>query len=197
MKILPSLPRILPSVAAVVFGASLLFADRSAPPPVDGGIRFVDLQRVFDSSEPVKAEMEKLRAALTRSKEDFKAREASLRDQEGELQLLDPTTEQFVERAYELETSQLTLERDKQFVQSSLQARQMKLFLRSYSQVRQAADKVALENGFGAIVIVPPPVDELGGDLQARVETLNSRALLWSSPEYDVTDQIIQALNGL
>ena len=164
------------------------------PQPGDG-VRFVDMQRCFDAYGPIQQEMERLRDALNRSREEFAAREQSLKEQEGELAPLDPNSEEFQQRVYALESSKLMLERDMQYRQASLNVRRLELFLRSYDEVQKAAAQLAATSGWGALLVVPTTPEALGDqDLAARVQTLQNRAVLFSNPTYDVTDQLIAIL---
>lgn len=185
--------RFLPAVCVLFLGAGLLSADRAAQDPTQG-LRFVDLQRCFEGYAPVQSEMDRLREALNRKIQEFKGREAALKEQESELSLLDPGSEAYAEKAFGLESSRVALDRDRQFTLDRLQTQRLQLFVRSYEDVQRAAVELGGSRGYGAVLVVPPPADKLPADLQSRTEILQNRSVLWSNPTYDVTDEVLRIL---
>ena len=188
--------------AALVLCSGLLVAGRPFAEP-DPGLRYVDMARCFDNYEAARQEMLRLRDELAEKKKDFDAREAALREIDGELSVMDPSSSEFAQRVHELESSKMALDRDRKFALDRVQMRRLELLVESYRAVSEAAAEVGAQRGYGGIVIIPAPVAELPSDpkeraeaIQLRVEDLESRQVLWTNPAYDVTDEVLAALNG-
>jgi Skp family chaperone for outer membrane proteins len=191
---MPSILRILPAALVLAFGTTALLADHESQQPDAMCLRFVDMQVVFEKYDPVLGAMTSLRDQLERKKKEFDAREDALKDQAGELALLDPSTDAYAEKAFNLDKSRNSLERDRQFTFEVLQRKRFDLFSRSYAEVQAAAEKLGAERGYGAILVVPPPVENLPTDLQSRVQALQSRSVLYANPAYDVTSEVLDVL---
>ncbi|MFQ5747916.1 MAG: OmpH family outer membrane protein [Planctomycetota bacterium] len=187
--------RVLATLFLLAGMASLLGALQGAPEPSET-VRYVDMQRCFDAYKPVLEEMTRLKEGLRKKTEDFKKREEDIRQRQNELSVLDVNSAEYQEKAFQLESDRMVLERDKKFILDELDNQRMALFIRAYRAVQDAAAKVGAREGFGAILMVPGDLDKLPPTQKAAVEDLQSRSVLWTNPNYDVTQQVIDTLDG-
>ncbi len=175
--------------------ASLLGALQGAPAPSET-TRYVDMQRCFDAYKPVLEEMSRLKEGLKKTTATFKSRGEDIQQRQNELSVLDANSTEYREKAFQLESDRMLLERDKKFVLDKLDNQRMALFIRAYRAVQAAAAQVGAREGFGAILMVPGDLDKLPPTQKAAVEDLQSRSVLWTNPNYDITPQVIEALNA-
>jgi Skp family chaperone for outer membrane proteins len=109
---------------------------------------------------------------------------------------MDPSSVEFVERRFSLETEKLTIERDRKFLTELLARRRMELMYYSYAAVQRAASELAAREGYGAVIVVPLELPPQPIDLPGAIDSIKTSSILWTNPNYDVTDQVIEILNG-
>lgn len=188
----------LPSLAlALLLGSAagaVLARPQDGSAGAAGTVRFVDLQRCFQEHPPLQGELQRLREEFDGRAKEINAREASVREMKGALDVLERGTDEYARKAYEYETAAMLLDREKKFTLERLQHQRMELYRRAYPAVQRAAAEAGAREGFAAVLVLPDPLEELPQDLQAAVESLQGRAVLWANPAYDVTDLVLEAL---
>jgi len=172
-----------------------LVADRSAQDP-SGSVRFLNVQACFDQYQAAQEEIAALSATFSGRMEGFRAREAKLLELEGELAILDPASPEFMRRRHELEGMKMTLERDMQFTGGELQLAQSQLFVRSYQAVEAAAAELAAREGYSAVLVIPDGTNQLPEDPQQALDYLRRRNIVWTNPNFNVSDAVAAILNG-
>ncbi len=182
--------------ALFLLGASTaLVADRAGQDP-NPGQRYVDMQRCFDGYQGAQKEVARLNELYKGKVEEFRQREQRIHEMEGDLAVLEQGSDAWAEKKLAYEKEKADLDREKQFQAERLKKSQLELFWRTYQAVQRVSGQIGQENGFGAILVVPLPVDGLPADLPTAVETLQGRSVLWTNPNYDITDQVLAALNA-
>ena len=182
-------------IGALLCGTGFLMADRNAQDP-NGGVRYVDVDKCFDAYGQIASQVELLNIEFKGKYEAMQAREAALGQAEGELAIMDPSSVEFVEKRFSLQSEQLTIERDRKFLNELLARRRMELMYNSYVAVQRAASELAAREGFGAVIVVPRELPPQPIDLVGAIDSLKSNSVLWTNPNYDVTEQVIEILNG-
>lgn len=180
---------------AVVLGGVLRArGPQEGPPP--GSVCFVDMQRCLDEYPAAQGELQRLRERWRGSLDTLEQRAQKLKEQENELAALDPSSEEFQRRSFDLETARMTLERERKYVADRINHERMQLLVRTYRSIQQAAEKVGRERGYAAILVIPTSLDDLPDDPKAALENLQLRTNLWTNPGYDVSEAVIAALQG-
>lgn len=189
-----NLLRIVCVLVVCVAGSRLLMADREYP-QVQSEIRFLDLQRCLDDFKAVQAQMENLVAEFENKRTEFAKEESQFAEMEGKMAVMDPQNVEFARLRFQLESGRDSLEQRKKFESALLERRRIELFISAYKEIQIAAAEYGRNQGFGAIVLNPGNLDELPPDLQAAMQALQVRSVLWTNSSYDVTDQVVQVLN--
>jgi len=181
---------------AAAFLGGLLQArgPQEALPP--GSVCFVNLQRCLDEYPDAQTALQQLRARWRGPLEALEKRGKELQEQENELAAMDPASEDFQRRSFELETGRMTLERERQYVAERINQERMQLLVRTYRRIQQAAEAVGDQQGYAAVLVIPTSLDDLPEDPKAALENLQLRTNLWTNPRYDVTDAVIANLQG-
>ncbi|MBC8328528.1 MAG: OmpH family outer membrane protein [Planctomycetes bacterium] len=190
-----SLAPLILVLAAALFAAGGLLADRSAPDP-GPGVRYVDLQRCLDSYAVAQEELVQMGVFADGRKAEFEKRRTALLARKEDLRTMDPGSEAFVNEGYRIQSAETQLQSDVQFAQQRLQLRESDLLVRTWLAVQRAAAQVGAREGFGAVVVVPKDMDSaLLQQPNAALEALQNRNLLWANPSYDVSELVIEVLN--
>ncbi len=182
-------------LAAALGAGGVLLAERQSPDP-DPGVRYVDLQRCLDSYQAAQQELVRINEKAAGMRASFEERRAAIEGREEDMRVMDPNSEAFLLEGYQIEADKQRLQADMQFATQRLQNEESALLVRTWLAVQRAAAEVGARENFGAVIVVPKDMDaEMLSQPGAALEALQYRNLLWSNPNYDVSDQVIAVLN--
>lgn len=187
-----SLKLSLPLVILLLSG--YLLADRSAQEP-NLGVRYVSIAKCLEGFKSAQEELQRMREAFSAKSERLMLREASNREKEGELMVMDPNSEEFAEARHQLQQDKLSLKQDEEFLADLVAQRQGELFLRAYKAIQKAAAELGAREGFSSIMFSPGDFSQMPMDMGA-LNSIESKDVLWANPNYDVTSSIVSILNG-
>ncbi len=165
-----------------------------APGAARGPIGFVNVQKCMDQDSAVSEELLKLQEAAEAALESFQKREASLNEARSELVVMDRASAEFRLESFRLEEAQNALNRESEFTSSELSGKKAELLLRAWSRIRNAASRIADEEGLDAIQVIWGPIPGPEAGLDARFQAMKERKTLWVRPECDITAQVLEAL---
>lgn len=181
------------SILFLALGAGSMFAHRDAAPPIPG-VRFVDLTRCIEEVPFAIREMEALRAEFAPILGELENKEKRLRAEEGELSVLSSDSSEYAERVYNLESSRLVLEREQKFYVQKYQMRKRDAWIQATRLIHEAAAGVGRQKGYASVMVQPFSLAEIPEDPAIAAEALQGRNLLWTHPEYDITQEVIDFL---
>lgn len=180
-------------VLILAFGAGSVFAHRDAA-PLELGIRYVDLNRCMEEIPAVLQEVEKIRGSFGPILSQLQDKEKGLQALAGELSVLNPQSEEYLTRSHQLETERIALERQHQFQLQQYQNAQGRAWIRATRFIHEAAAELGKQKGYAGIMVKPFQLENLPAEIPLAVEALQGRRLLWSHPEYDITQEVIDSL---
>lgn len=188
----------LSSASLFAQGAAPAAAPKPAPLPVRIGV--INYFAVTQAHPKFNAEMKKLRERAINMKTDFASREKLLIDQEQKIrQNFTIGTDDYSQAAGEVtkQASDLNIEFGK--AELKLTMEESALALEMLDSIDEEIAKIAQRGGFSTIVNRSMLEDEtLLKDTRAlaQVKMQSVQNVVWSIPEYDITNYVIQALNA-
>ena len=180
------------ALAAGAFGSRALLSQDT---PLPTKIGYVDLTRVFDGYD-LRAEIEKrinekgeaVDKAVQAGKEEIEKAEDAIA-------LLNPRSEEYAAKDREIAMMRYMLKWDQesQFKRLEVEARQEKAML--YKKISTQIQTYCESNGFAGVHLYVPVPEDLE-DLKDLNLITSTRTVLWHDERLDLTDAIIEALNG-
>jgi Skp family chaperone for outer membrane proteins len=180
-------------VLILAFGAGSVFAHRDAA-LAEPGLRFVDLNRCMEETPAILQEFAKLTEFHTPILKGLQEKGKQLNSLAGELSILDPQSQEYLTRSFQLDTERLALERQQQFQVKQYQNRKAEVFLRTTRLIHEAAAELGKQKGYAGIMVQPFQLQDLPADIPTAADALQGRRLLWTHPEYDITQEVIDSL---
>ena len=180
-------------VLVLALGAGSIFSHRDSA-PAEPGLRFVDLNRCMDEIPAISREGEKLQATYSPIMNRLRENEKLIKGLAGELAAMNTQSDEYLTRSYQLETDRLALERQTQFQLRKYNNAQAEAFIRATRLIHEAAAELGKLKGYAGIMVKPFSLQELSAEVPMAVEALRGRRLLWSHPEYDITQEVIDFL---
>ena len=162
----------------------------------EDAVRYVDVQRCLDEWGAIQVEVESLSQEFSAKLKEFRSRDGSLQEQENELAILNPSSDEYSSALFQIEGARADVERERRFVADRLQKRKIQLLLRGWKSVQEAAAAMAAQQGWSAVVAIPQTLTLVPENLAAEAESLSFRSVLWTHPDHDVTDLILSNLNA-
>ena len=180
-------------VMILVFGVGSVFAHRDSA-PVEPGIRFVDSTRCMEEVPAILQEVEKIRDSFGPILNQLRDKEKELQVLAGELSVLSPQSKEYLEQSHQLETDRIGLERQHKFQIEQFQKAQGKAWIRATRLIHETAAELGRQKGYAGIMVKPLRLENLSPEISLAVDALQGRRLLWSHPEYDITQEVIDFL---
>ncbi len=175
--------------------AGALIADRAAAPPSEN-LRYLDMDRCLAQYRAGVAEMDAFSEVAKGREQALLAEQTGLENRQGELQILDPASEQFRLAKSKFDDDIAQFQRSAQRFQEETQQELVQIRSRAFRQIFEAARIVGAEEGFSAIIRSPGPLPAEGANPRSLMGYYDSTETLWTNPNYDVTDLILKVLNG-
>lgn len=183
---------LLATASAAAFAGGLL-AHRDAAEPAEA-VRSVDVARVLAEFEPFTASYEALKAKYKPEAELLRQMSESIKQQQGELASMDQNSEQYRVQRFEVEVLQKTLQAKAEFWESAQLRERERLLQMSVTRIYEACAEYGRRSGVGTVVMKPGPLPQASEDSSAAMRDLESRWVIWSHADHDVTDQILAIL---
>jgi len=181
------------SLALLVLSGSLV-ANRVAQDP-DAGVRYISIPKCLNGYKSFQEESQRMTESFSARNERLKLRQASLREREGELMVMDPLSKEFIEARHQLQQDEMNLKQDRDFVADLVANRQGELILNNYQAIQQAAEELGAREGFGAILLDHGDYSQMPMD-RGTLNLIQGYDVLWTNPNYDVTAAVVDILNG-
>ena len=181
------------SLTLLVLSGSLV-ANRVAQDP-DAGVRYISITKCLNGYKSFQEESQRMTESFSARNERLKLRQASLREREGELMVMDPLSKEFIEARHQLQQDEMNLKQDRDFVADLVANRQGELILNNYQAIQQAAEELGAREGFGAILLDHGEYSQMPMD-RVTLNLIQGYDVLWTNPNYDVTAAVVDILNG-
>tara|TARA_B100001964_G_C14211180_1_gene590599 strand:- start:937 stop:1521 length:585 start_codon:yes stop_codon:yes gene_type:complete len=182
------------SLTLLVLSGSLV-ANRVAQDP-DAGVRYISIPKCLNGYKSFQEESQRMTESFSARNERLKLRQASLREREGELMVMDPLSKEFIEARHQLQQDEMNLKQDRDFVADLVANRHEELFLNNYQAIQQAAEELGAREGFGAILLDHGDYSQMPMDRVTLLNLIQGYDVLWTNPNYDVTAAVVDILNG-
>ncbi|MDP7245554.1 MAG: OmpH family outer membrane protein [Planctomycetota bacterium] len=182
------------SLTLLVLSGSLV-ANRVAQDP-DAGVRYISITKCLNGYKSFQEESQRMTESFSARNERLKLRQASLREREGELMVMDPLSKEFIEARHQLQQDAMNLKQDRDFVADLVANRREELFLNNYQAIQQAAEELGAREGFGAILLDHGDYSQMPMDRVTLLNLIQGYDVLWTNPNYDVTAAVVDILNG-
>jgi Skp family chaperone for outer membrane proteins len=174
---------------------STVFADRFVAEPKEV-VRYIDVQNILEGWEALQAKSQMLTEAATVEQEALQADYANFVSAKSDLDLLDPQSEEYMEKAFSLSMVEKSLEERIKFTQAKFNQRRTKLLEMGVRRIHQACAELGQREGFSAILMAPPAMPGAEVNLADSVLDLQGRWVLWNNNSFDVSNQVIEILNN-
>jgi len=181
------------SLTLLVLSGSLV-ANRVAQDP-DAGVRYISIPKCLNGYKSFQEESQRMTESFSARNERLKLRQASLREREGELMVMDPLSKEFIEARHQLQQDEMNLKQDRDFVADLVANRQGELILNNFQAIQQAAEELGAREGFGAILLDHGDYSQMPMD-RGTLNLIQGYDVLWTNPNYDVTAAVVDILNG-
>ncbi len=158
--------------------------------------RFVDINEVVASYEKAKKEQDLHQKSSAAQLAEFQRREDELAKKKRELAPLNRNSQEYAQKAMELEIEQLKLQREGDFFFKERDKKRLQLLIAAYDDIRAAVKKYAEANGLKAVFVVQKDLGHEEEELQERSMKISLRQVLYYDSSLDVTGQIIKLLNN-
>lgn len=176
---------------AALAGGLIAGSGRAAPGET---VRSVDIGRILEEHPPFVGAYEQLVAKYKPEIERLRQLEAAIKAQKGELAQMDPGSEAYAIRAFEIGVQEKTLAARADYYGGAQRREREKLLQLSVTRIHEACAAYGERNGVGAVVMKPGLLPGSDEDGAAAVRDLEGRWVIWSHPDHDVTDQILAIL---
>jgi Skp family chaperone for outer membrane proteins len=185
---------ILLIVALVVFGAyqqGRLNAD-SAVAPAKIGV--VNVTKVLENCQKQKEWQEKMQAGQTEMKKQFDQMKQELDAVQANLKLRTPGSEDYLKLQQEMMEKSAMMEAKDSFYQEKVTAEIQRWTEELYQQLLKVAESVAQSKGLD-IIIADELLDVPAPTLRDFMLTIKTKKLLYHNSQYDLTDEVLAALD--
>ena len=164
------------------------------PGAARGPIGFVNVRECMEQDPALGEEVLKLQQEYEAALKSFQKREASLDEFQSELVVMDRASAEFRRASFQLEEARTALNREYEFAESEFKGKDVDLKWRAWVRIRQAASRIAEEQGLDAVQVLRDPVPGPEASLMIRSNAMMDRRTLWVRPECDITGQVVEAL---
>jgi Skp family chaperone for outer membrane proteins len=175
--------------------AGALVAGRSSAEPSES-VRYIDMQKCLTGYRAGQAEMETFNE-ISRSRESaLMAQRSELQNRGSELEILDPASVEFREGKAKINDDIAQFQRDVKRFQEEQQLEILQVQARAFKQIFEAARIVGEQNGFSAVMRSPGTLPTVDAEPRALLDYFDFTQLLWTNPNYDVSELVLKVLNG-
>ncbi len=157
---------------------------------------FVDIQHVFNSLEERAQMFSDAEAFAEELQEEIISRRQKITDVESEIELFKSGSEKSNELKYKQKLDSLSHNVFITCCEDKLKRFESRGIRTMYDHIRGAAKKLSIENGWDVVFVNDAAVKLPDGDNPNIMGEIASRRVLYANVEFDVTDQLIEYMNG-
>jgi len=179
----------------LVSTASYLAADRSQQDPMEG-VRYINMERCLQDWSEFQAENNAMRASFEAMRQQFQAKNVDIDSRKAALEEFDPQSPEYTERAFELEIDIQTLQARVDWAAQKLNEQSAALLARGVASIHEAARQLGEQQGYSSIQMAPMALPPTNINPSEQLRDLEGRWILWSNPNYDVTNEVLQILSS-
>lgn len=189
-----SLISIVVAFAVVMLAVVGFDAIAQKPSTAPSVVVTVDLSKVLESLDEMKAELDRTQADGEAFQKEVKGRQEEIEDLEADRDDFKVGSEQFDQAEDALKRAAMNLSAFVSLTELTETRRMQRAMLRVYNRVKTSLSALADQSGWTLVLmddaIVPIPEDsrDVFGDI-------SSRRVLYANPTADVTDQLIEYMN--
>lgn len=185
----------IPLLAAAICVAALAGATWAGRgPAASETVRSVDIERILSEHPPFVAAYEQMVAKYKPEAERLNQLGASIKTQRGELASMDPKSEAYRVRLFEIGVLEKTLEAQAEFWTAAQRRDRERLLQHSVTRIHEACAAYGSRSGIGALMMKPGSLPAADLEAASAIRDLEGRWLIWSHPDHDVTDQVLAIL---
>lgn len=186
--------RLLIAALLLAAFAAGLRADRILPDASDT-VRYVSVNRCLREMPGFEKDMRAIQERYQAEGERLQQVADALRAREAELAQLDPQSAEYQLGQMRVKAEQEATAREAQFLAQN-QGREMDTLLdATVRRIHGAAAQLGEREGFGAVMMKPGSfIDLEKGSVSDSLDDLETRWVMWSHPDFDVTAQVLAIL---
>lgn len=179
------------ALAAAAFVGGLL-AGRG--PAATEAVRSVDVARLLQEHQPFVAAYEAMLAEFRPEVERMTEQKNAIDLQKGELATMDAASEAYRVRRFEIEVQEKALQTHLEFWKDAQRREREKLLQLSVTRIHEACAEYGRRTGISAVLMRPGSLPEAAEDSGPALRDLESRWVVWTHSDHDVTDQVLAIL---
>lgn len=157
-------------------------------------IYLVDISKVFKAYGPFNEEMAKLKAEADQCQAELQSAQQSIAQKAEALRTMDPATDAYRDAESALAQSSAQWEVSHRAKLRDLMQRESTLHFNTYVKINELIGTYCTENQVPIVIRFSSEPMSLE-DPESIMQTFNN-SVVYFSPRYDITDAIIQRLNG-
>ena len=196
MRMLPAWSRLVLGVALIgaTAWASVQAAESLKAEPT--AVAVMDVKKAFNALDEKKQIESDLKRQQQQLRKQQQQKQQQLQDLKSDLDMLSPDSEAYRKKKTQLEKKALEYKSWFKFEKKKLERERIIQLEHIYRKLRDAAGRVAEENGYDLVLFKEPPVDFRDANIKEVSSIVQMRKLLWSSDELNITDRVIQKMNN-
>lgn len=159
-------------------------------------VAVVDLVALFDAlKEKMQIEAD-LKARLDKVMQEEEERKTALKKMQDDLSILAPATPAFEQKQNELEKGAIEMQAWMKFENNKFNRERAVRIEALYRKMLEAIGQVAKQNGCDVALFKERPVNFSNAKPEDLQRLIESRKVLWSADELDLTEQVVQKMNN-
>jgi Skp family chaperone for outer membrane proteins len=163
-------------------------------PAATEAVRTVDVARLLQEHQPFVAAYESMMAEFKPEVERLSEQKGAIDLQKGELATMDAASEAFRVRKFEIEVQEKALMTHLEFWKDAQRREREKLLQLSVTRIHEACAEYGRRTGVSAVLMRPGSLPEAADESSAALRDLESRWVIWTHGDHDVTDQVLAIL---
>lgn len=159
-------------------------------------VAVVNVLSVFESLKEKLQVEANLQSRAEGVKLDMQDRKRMLEELKSDLDILAPDTPAYNEKQAKLEQNFIESTAWGNFQNQKIAQEQVIQYERLYQKMMEAIGTIGRENGYDLVLFKEKPVNFRGAKPETIPRIIQSRKVLWSGDNLDLTDEVIQRMNN-
>ncbi len=154
----------------------------------------LDVVKIFNGFQQTKDLNDELSKRGDTLKKEIQDKRKILENKRTELDAFKPDSPDYMKRFNDLMKQDIEFSTWGQFMQAQVEAEHRVWLKRTYQQIIDASKQIAKERGIDVVMYTDAPAIE-GESLEVMRDNIRRRKIIWSDPQVDVTEPVLQRLN--
>jgi Skp family chaperone for outer membrane proteins len=168
--------------------------NRGGARPVAAAV--VDVESVFENLDEQAAVKADLTSQISNLQKWEQGQQKAIKAKQGELDVLPPESKEFQQAQADMEQMAIGLQVELQFRQRQIERAKALQTENLYRKILAMVERVAKAERYDLVLFKDKTPNMAGANQQQVAMLIQTRKLLYSAPDLDITDQITQKLNN-